>query len=1059
MRTKKTKPFGAAAGIATDSGTVPVSARPSRAENRTRQKPSRRAAEEETTADAPDPVAAETPSTRADVANDVPTAPTTRPSFVDGLVGRMRRAPAAMSRGVASASRKAAEAIATVVSAAATDKPRDFADPKTQQEVAEAALERFAIRDAKKKPKASDVRPPPPPPRADESVKAYPWLVDNLVDRMQSAWTPHERRTPVTWPQLGAAPSAPVPPPPTTAPPPPPPVPSPPPNPPPDNLAREMERATIASTTSGNAPAPRSNIPWTAGPSVAHVATNTFAPTAPPIAPPSVPSAPSAPSAPFQTARPTPPAPVDNSRALVLYEPRVNINAERAPRASRRVPADFPDPMTSDFQTQLRKYLDGEWPDAEPPETRQKLADPRSNSCARDPNAKKIPSPQQTSVHAFLERMARFHPSRRPARGFLAWHSTGSGKTATTMAAIDAFWDAQDPETGGSVKILLATSIENSRNNTIEKIAEWAPMFPRLKRMSRDEAVRAVKARVWGEILTFAKLAHAVDVHNSRKNADPKLLHNAVLIMDEVQNLFHPLEMQKKDNAAILSLLATRRAPVHNPAVDVSGLYTVILSATPGDNVDEILTLVNMIRHPSSHKIAFDSHAEDFRGLVSFADFTGDLSAYPELMPAEDHLTPMSAEQEKAFREQVHKSHLRHDPESLDQYYTTLQGTSNNMSFHQYEGESLLRNLSRLSPKFSAIVGKLTPGEKHFVYSRFSRQHGIGDLEKVLKAMGYARLEDDRAERSERRYIVLGTNEASDRQGLKDVAGVFNHPSNRTGQRVHLILASGRYNEGLDLKGVRHVHIVEPQPTKNKEKQLIARAVRYCSHDQLDKDARTWTVSVHRYMSRPSAETIRLHKALDAIERDHPGRLRRAEEEAMARSQNAAEDLRDRRVTGDLRKALTLYKKVADAEIELLRERSEIWWVDGLVSDRARDNASDRRMDTLLTTLREVAVDCKYMLPVHNDRNLRTASGRRPLTCRYSGAHDNASSMLDDRYEIREISHAGGARVHEEADGDQVVGRAQMRERDRERERVATLSYRTLRVLALWGHVAKRVCR
>eukprot|EP00899_Mesostigma_viride_P001139 jgi/Mesvir1/11025/Mv21442-RA.1 len=837
----------AAAGIATDSGTVPVSARPSRAENRTRQKPSRRAAEEETTADAPDPVAAETPSTRADITNDVPTAPTIRPSFVDGLVGRMRRAPAAVSRGVASASRKAAEAIATVVSAAATDKPRDFTDPKTQQEVAEAALERFAIRDAKKKPKASD--------------------------------------------------------------------------------------------------------------------------------------------------------------------PRVNINAERAPRASRRVPADFPDPMTSDFQTQLRKYLDGEWPDAEPPETRQKLADPRSNSCARDPNAKKIPSPQQTSVHAFLERMARFHPSRRPARGFLAWHSTGSGKTATTMAAIDAFWDAQDPETGGSVKILLATSIENSRNNTIEKIAEWAPMFPRLKRMSRDEAVRAVKARVWGgEILTFAKLAHAVDVHNSRKNADPKLLHNAVLIMDEVQNLFHPLEMQKKDNAAILSLLATRRAPAHNPAVDVSGLYTVILSATPGDNVDEILTLVNMIRHPSSHKIAFDSHAEDFRGLVSFADFTGDLSAYPELMPAEDHLTPMSAEQEKAFREQVHKSHLRHDPESLDQYYTTLQGTSNNMSFHQYEGESLLRNLSRLSPKFSAIVGKLTPGEKHFVYSRFSRQHGIGDLEKVLKAMGYARLEDDRAERSERRYIVLGTNEASDRQGLKDVAGVFNHPSNRTGQRVHLILASGRYNEGLDLKGVRHVHIVEPQPTKNKEKQLIARAVRYCSHDQLDKDARTWTVSVHRYMSRPSAETIRLHKALDAIERDHPGRLRRAEEEAMARSQNAAEDLRDRRVTGDLRKALTLYKKVADAEIELLRERSEIWWVDGLVSDRARDNASDRRMDTLLTTLREVAVDCKYMLPVHNDRNLRTASGRRPLTCRYSGAHDNASSMLDDRYEIREISHAGGAR-------------------------------------------------
>jgi hypothetical protein len=63
------------------------------------------------------------------------------------------------------------------------------------------------------------------------------------------------------------------------------------------------------------------------------------------------------------------------------------------------------------------------------------------------------------------------------------------------------------------------------------------------------------------------------------------------------------------------------------------------------------------------------------------------------------------------------------------------------------------------------------------------------------------------------------------------------------------MLASNAFNEGIDLKAVRHIHFFEPLVTMASDKQTIGRAARYCSHADLDRDKGEWEVNVHRYMS------------------------------------------------------------------------------------------------------------------------------------------------------------------------------------------------------------------
>jgi hypothetical protein len=209
-------------------------------------------------------------------------------------------------------------------------------------------------------------------------------------------------------------------------------------------------------------------------------------------------------------------------------------------------------------------------------------------------------------------------------------------------------------------------------------------------------------------------------------------------------------------------------------------------------------------------------------------------------------------------------------------------------------------NLFTYSAKYAAILERIesSPGSS-LVYSQFLGMEGIGIFSIVMDLNGYvpikieaskeglrfdektlASLKKGPTDLTARRYIQFTGEEAEEirRYNLdlfnarfselpKNLADVLNEAGftdNKKGElcRVFCITSAGA--EGLSLKNVRRVHIMEPYWNDVRLAQVKGRAVRICSHMELpydpDPTKNQRTVEVFTYVSIYSAE---MQKARD----------------------------------------------------------------------------------------------------------------------------------------------------------------------------------------------------
>jgi hypothetical protein len=366
-------------------------------------------------------------------------------------------------------------------------------------------------------------------------------------------------------------------------------------------------------------------------------------------------------------------------------------------------------------------------------------------------------------------------------------------------------------------------------------------------------------------------------------------LNNTVLIIDEVHNLFRPLANQKAQHEYLKGHLLD---PTKFP-----GLKIIILSATPGDNVNDILMLLNMIRDPTKPAITApktddDSSVtrfkQDVRGLISYFEMSGDTTRFPIVTELDPMTLPMRSTQFEKYVEAYKKSatdkkssnyHALAKENQLAKYWAPARKYSNMM----FTFEKGMR-ATEFGTKLPALLGNINsyPLEKHYVYSAFNTTHGKGWSSQGILAianfmerdLGYTKFNINevgfecaskgsdckitRLPVKRKRFLLVTSKEMGDDgsgasksagERLKKLLAVYNHPENRYGELIHVLLASNSYNEGIDLKSVRHIHFFEPLVTMASDKQTIGRAARFCSHADLDRDKGEWTVNVHRYMS------------------------------------------------------------------------------------------------------------------------------------------------------------------------------------------------------------------
>ena len=129
-----------------------------------------------------------------------------------------------------------------------------------------------------------------------------------------------------------------------------------------------------------------------------------------------------------------------------------------------------------------------------------------------------------------------------------------------------------------------------------------------------------------------------------------------------------------------------------------------------------------------------------------------------------------------------------------------------------------------------------------FVYSNFRTMEGVGVFSKVLDANGYAPFGTDN---DLPKYAIYSGME--DEVTKNQLIEVFTSPSNAMGQRIKIIMATSAGAEGLDLKNIRQIHIMDPYWNEMRNKQVIGRGVRRDSHIDLPKSERN--VSIYRYLS------------------------------------------------------------------------------------------------------------------------------------------------------------------------------------------------------------------
>ena len=103
------------------------------------------------------------------------------------------------------------------------------------------------------------------------------------------------------------------------------------------------------------------------------------------------------------------------------------------------------------------------------------------------------------------------------------------------------------------------------------------------------------------------------------------------------------------------------------------------------------------------------------------------------------------------------------------------------------------------------------------------------------------------------KYVMITGDKSISPDNVADLKAATNL-DNVNGEKVKVVLISLAGAEGLDFKFIRQVHVVEPWYNMNRIEQIIGRAVRTCSHKNLDFKDRNVEIYLHSTLMKDRAE-------------------------------------------------------------------------------------------------------------------------------------------------------------------------------------------------------------
>lgn len=550
-------------------------------------------------------------------------------------------------------------------------------------------------------------------------------------------------------------------------------------------------------------------------------------------------------------------------------------------------------------------------------------------------------APHQIVIHEIAKLMATVPTEQLGEhRGLLAYHSTGSGKTISSLAIIMAFWPSDK-------KIVVVSS----KSNTAQALASYRREAPKFFPKEYKAIVTEYKQRKHADHLSDAEAFNAaltervkgltfVEARNriAAKSGEFKTvkaipLHaggGSVMIIDEAQGLAVKSRADPQGDAIKLGCALRKLSKDHMRKIRVFAM-----TATPGNSIKQWLKLLSVVRRADQAPFTFDDDngtnakgrrlcefqpppgAKDgalmlqkllkgvtgppppavmkyvqnnFFGLVAYVDIRSDTTRHAcvkELtknIPMERYyylslLKFNAADRLKADRSASEVAQHRFDPRMPDVYMKRMRLLGHSLPKTVWSGlpkeiqEEFVRrgrivkfgprNDGRLvSTKFVELCKYLgTQPGKQYCYTVSGNEYHIaqalrkwfqfGDVTRKAEAFNGARYDKNTKQvigmTKGQHLIVL--NDTTTKEHRERLVGIFNSPANMNGDYIKLVIASGQLYEGLDLTGLRHVHLADPLPTPLQELQAVGRGARNCSHRGLPTANRN--VSIVRWFASP----------------------------------------------------------------------------------------------------------------------------------------------------------------------------------------------------------------
>lgn len=405
--------------------------------------------------------------------------------------------------------------------------------------------------------------------------------------------------------------------------------------------------------------------------------------------------------------------------------------------------------------------------------------------------------------------------------GVLAQHSMGSGKTRMALLAALA---AQKRSPSKDVIISAPASVIRQFPDEAEKFG--IKLDPKhVKYMSHEELVNRAKSLAMGKnSLLIVDEAHRLrnkdtSKHKAhalvRESADKALLATGTAMYNKPHDLAALVNL-----AAGYDKLPSNEAEFKKEFVATEttkpGTFATLFGAKPGEK--------EYLKNGSKLKKALKDVVHNYDAKT---DMPEEFAETTEKI----HQVPMSGEQYRYYRFAENtipwpiRAKIRaglplskKENASLNSFSSGVRQISNSFASYTTDPEKV-----EASPKFEEMMKhsdelrkKLKKGYRNVVYSNYLGS-GLAHYSRQLKEKGISH------------GVYTGELTKTEKKKMVDA---FNDGAFDT------LLLSSSGAEGINLKGVRHMQVMEPHFNDSKIRQVVARAVRRGSHAHLDEGDR-----------------------------------------------------------------------------------------------------------------------------------------------------------------------------------------------------------------------------